>query len=321
VTWTFTPSPTFTDSPTISPTPVPVPFLVNVQIFNSAGELVRSLYQGPAAAEPQSLSLSETLIEEGVNSATLSLGASSLPQPSWNGQNSAGQYVAGGAYYFKVDVTNAFGQVSSLVQDVQVIQAQLRNTLQVYNNAGEVVGMVSLTPLAQVATSYTLKSAVLAFGNGGGSSLQGTLTLANGATQGFTWNGESLSGSPLAPGTYSMQLVAGNAGGSVVQSKSITIVSAPDAPIPDPVVCPNPATASEGGRLGVVYSASQIRDAEATLYDLAGERASSAQDAAGSGTLWLDVSRRSSGVYWVVLRGRRLDGDPYVKAVKAALVR
>jgi len=325
-------SPTVTLSPTITLTPVPVPYSLAVTVYNSAGEVVESLFNGSAQDLPQSIGLSQGSLVAGQSAVTLDLGGrlmaggQSVGPLSWAGTNNNGQFVGGGVYTFKVEYTSSTGTVTTYTKTVQVIPAPLSSALEVTNAAGEVVAQIGLGAVTMSAAAFSLSDTVLAESYAAGGQAKGlivgSVTLVNGTQLPFSWDGRSGSGVPVSAGTYSISLVSASQGGSTTLSREITVLKAGPVGLSSvPLVCPNPSTGR--GPLQVLYPAGELYGAEASLYDAAGELVARVKDASagpGDGSLSLDAGRLSAGVYLVVLQGTGVDGEPLRQVLKAAIV-
>jgi flagellar hook assembly protein FlgD len=309
-----------------------VPLRLSVVVYNAAGERVRVLFDGAASVLPPEIQLDKTVIRSGVDTVSLNLlgqlstGGTVL---SWQGQNDSGQAVRGGVYYFKVEYTDPFGQVTSFTKSIQVLEGSGGQHLDFYNSAGELVDRVDLSSLSKTATSFSFdKDSLAAAYSASGAALdaiQVSLHFADNTVLTLPWTGRGMDGQPLHSGTYTAVLVNEDQGGAQVASKSFTIIRGQDQDLSwTPLIGPNPAPAAGTALLGRVlqlrYPAGELLEPSAELYNLAGEKVSEVRDDLGSGTLWLSYEEKASGVYVAVLRGRLLSGVPYRRVLKVAIV-
>jgi hypothetical protein len=65
----------------------------------------------------------------------------------WGGLNDSAMLVKGGVYTIKAEITDNFGQVTSLIKVVQVVPGGAQQLLRIFNSAGETVREI---PLAAV---------------------------------------------------------------------------------------------------------------------------------------------------------------------------
>jgi len=62
----------------------------------------------------------------------------------WDGNNDNSGSVGGGMYTIKAEIVDPFGQVTSLVQSVQVLPGGSQQSLDIFNSAGELVRTIRL---------------------------------------------------------------------------------------------------------------------------------------------------------------------------------
>ena len=343
-TQTATPSPTrtvtltFTNSPTHSPTPVPVPHHVTIGAYNSAGELVKLIFDGGAQYAPGDLKLDADTIAGGAGGVNIAF-PGYLYDPTqgatvggvlWMADNNGGQTVSGGVYYIKATITDNFGQVTTLQHSVQVVSVVPENSLRIYNSAGEVVAEIALTATAGTTgrfSSMSLPSDQFAasFDPKTGGSTNGAfevqMTDSKGNQVSYWWNGLTSQGIPAKSGSYVAELVynAGTSGSRVVESKSFIVLQAGNiATLDGAFAYPNPVT--QGGDILVGYPVSINYPAVARLYNLAGEMIAQSTDPAQKGVLRFPGGSLASGVY--VLKVEKLSGAAVVvrTTLKVAVV-
>jgi hypothetical protein len=303
-----------------------MPFQLTVSVYNSAGELVAQVYQGQISVLPQSLALTQSSFIAGTGITILDLpGLVTGPNGtlvsgsggavSWNGTNGAGQPVQSGVYYVKIQLTNAFGQVTSYTNPVDVIAVPTTSWLIIDNAAGEVVWRQQVN---NGANSLSLPPAVAFPGVGQATSGKlGVSILVSGTAgaQSVPWNGENLSGRPVSSGLYTAELVTQQAGGTTqVETVKFQILDGPAGnPLSAALLAPNPAVHVQKATL--LYDPA-FGAATATLFNLAGERVCAGDDPGLTGSLDLDLGRASAGVYvCAVSQGNQ------VRLLKLAVVR
>jgi len=220
----------------------------------------------------------------------------------------------------KMEYRDPFGQTTSFTKSVQVLDGGDAQHLDVFNSAGELAFRADLSSLSKTVTAFSFDKDVLASAysasGSGMDAIQITLSFADNTSVTVPWDGRGLDGRPLQSGSYTAVLVSADQQGSRVASKSFTVIRAPDADLSwAPLIGPNPAPSEGAPLLGRVlqlrYPPGELVDATAELYNLAGEKVTEAQDAGGTGTLWLSYESKASGVYIAILRGRLLSGAAY----------
>lgn len=334
-TFTATPShthtPTATASPTITLTPIPEPFHLSLTLYNTAGEVVRHIYDGPAQSQPSSLETS--YLSGGANGGLAiaiqidGINSVNLPPPLiWNGDNDNGQIIDNGTYYFKLDVVDSFGKTTALVKTVQVLGNIGGNSLAIFNSAGELVRNVQLNSLPSRLVDFDVQAQAGA-GDGGDGSVVGGLKLSlmdgSGVAHPWTWDGLNDLGAPVASGTYTIRLVHNELGeGVTVKTQSVTLLQSPSlslqACLASAVIGPNPALLNGSGPAPALYWKPRAGlEGLARVYDLAGELVAQNLDP-GTGRLDLPLKNLAGGVYVVqfsLLDGRAILGQRILKMV------
>jgi flagellar hook assembly protein FlgD len=292
---------------TASSTPVPEPYSVTVNIYNSAGEVVRNLYSGDSEyPASQAQVLENATAGGGVQVDITGLVGDAGPDLIWTGTNNGGQAVESGAYYVQISSTNSFGQVQTESKSVTIVSAAGSATLGIYNSAGELVDNLSgqLAGLSSQPTGMSLpsgQSGVVASTNPNEGGLKINLTLANGLTTTIFWNGLGTQGQPLQSGNYLVTLSQTSAGSTeVLKTSPIVVIATKDESANgmanSALVVPNPV---DGNWFDVQYQPGSAGTGSYTavgmLYDLAGQRVAEATDN-GSGTLQFSGDW-SSGIY------------------------
>ena len=320
VTWTGTP--TFTATPsitltwTLTDTPMPQPYHLVLTLYNTAGEVVRHVFDGNSSVDP-------TNFESQIIGAPIGgrlpmaisisgVGAGSPPSIVWQGDNDNGQTVSNGTYYFKLESTDSFGKTTALIKEVVVLGNTGGNSLAIYNSAGELVRNLPLTTLPSDLIDFTLvdteaiATGDTANGSSGQNGLKMNLRDANGNTHPWAWDGRNDKGQPVASGTYTVQLVHTELGApTTVKSISVTVLQAPNeslqASLGGALVVPAPWR--PGGMSGdfalIVYKPLPGKEGVAKCYNLAGELVALGLDANNQGQVQIPVSKLASGVYVV----------------------
>jgi hypothetical protein len=312
---TITITSTFTHSPTITVTPVPAPNLVVVSIYNSAGELVRTVFNGPALLTSGAIQINDGLILSGNGGLVLNF-AGYLIDPktgqtsslTWNTDNNGGQQVASGVYEIKVQTTDPFGQVTSVIKQVQVIDSQQQEAVTIYNSAGEVVAKPTLPAGAQLCQLQTLNLVsgtyvpVYDSSTGQPSALfRIQATDSKGVVWNIDWNGLTSGGRPANSGNYVVQLSVSQAGTTtVVATRNFTLMQKGGlADFTGAAVGPDPLLANE--TLMVSYPPTLGMGVSAQLYNLAGEKVATATDLAQTGMIKFGQLDLAPGIYLVRL--------------------
>lgn len=339
-TYTRTVTYTFTVSPTITETPIPSPFKVVIGAYNSAGELVKIIFNGSAQYQPGDLGLNKDLIPGGAPGAD---GAVSISFPGylmdpklgklssvlWLADNNDGQLIDGGVYTIKAEIQDNFGQVTSLQRSIQVVSVRPQNELVIFNSAGEVVAKPQLVlgPTKRSLTSVWLKTETYApTFNPDGSTVAGLRFYfrdETGVEVWTDWDGKNALGVPVASGSYTAQLLynAGGGGGTkIVQQHGFVVIQAGNiANFDGAYAVPNPAL--RGAPIKISYPVTQNYSAAARMFSLSGELIAAADDPLKSGWMVFDSGRMAPGVY--IIKLEKLSGGALVtsRILKVAVVR
>jgi hypothetical protein len=341
----FTSSPTRTVSPTItvsftaSPTPIPLPHHVTLAVYNSAGELVKVLFDGGAQFLPGDLSVSGNgVVPGGSGSIAIafpgylynSLTGGLQTGVTWAADNSNGQFVSSGTYYIKAEITDAFGQVTTLQHSVQVINVVPQNVLSIYNSAGELVVNVPLpttqgtgrfSALSLTSTQYGVKYDT-ATGTNLGGMFEITVTDEQGTQFQVPWNGLNAQGLPVNSGVYTAELVynaPAGGGARVVETKSFVVLEAGSpTSLAGSYAYPNPAL--HGSDILISYPVSAQYGGIARLYNMAGELVAQADDRDHTGIMRFLGGGLAGGIYVVDIE--KLSGSAMIArtTVKVAVV-
>jgi len=226
-TYTDTPTSTITDTPTITPTPTitatsqPYQYLLNIGIYNEAGELVKSITVTASSGVPQSM-----ILESGGNSTNVVAGGSNIPlnidlpgvltagqkgssfSYPWYGTNDAGQSVANGVYYIRETTTDQFGNTDVITKPVTVINESQYAMLNIYNSAGELVNSMEEPYdgtgqiLLDIASGANNNSAYVV----GNPAFPITIKYSSDEPP-VTWYGKNSQGDYLDSGVYEVQLI------------------------------------------------------------------------------------------------------------------
>ena len=333
-TLTRTPSPTITMSPTITVTPVPMPYQFTLAAYNSAGELVKVIYSGSAQAVPATLDGMGALLMAGTTSVTVQMGGqvgTGGTTLSWDGTNNAGAPVSGGIYTLKAQIIDPFGQVTSLIHQVNVLPGGTQQLVRVYNSAGELVRQIQLsTPLAGASKlSVSSSSFALAINPATGAAMQPLkidVTGGSGLVSSQYWDGLNDHGLPVNSGTYTVQLVSVMGGQqTVADSRSIQVIKSADSnnTLASAVVGPNPV-GPQAKQVFLSYDPLSLegREPRVELFNLAGEKVAQGADPTKSGKIEITGGRSLSGGIYLCRFELLSEGELYqARMIKVAVIR
>lgn len=216
----------------------------------------------------------------------------------WNGDNANGQWVGAGTYYIKLESSDSFGHVPSLVVPVTVLPGSSDTWLRISNAAGELVWQQHLS---QAASGFSLSDATVALAGEGQPvsqpALQISVTLADGSSTPINWDGRNGAGRLVDSGVYNLTLSSVQPGESTqVEGAKLSVLRGPDADmVGTAMLGPNPAVNVSSVELR--YKPQTGVPASAALYTLDGGRVAQADDRLLSGVIRLPIGGLSGGVY------------------------
>jgi hypothetical protein len=314
---TITISPTNSPSPTLSQTPTPsAPLLGNVKIYNSAGELVATLYGNlplykmPVGLAPQVGAFSPDESGQGI----LKLLGPDVPL-IWNGSDDNGQIVDSGIYSVIVQVKDAFGTVTTWSNSLTVLRTDSSTVVEVYNSAGELVWHTHASPSSPGMVSLSARELVPQSGSG----LK--ITYGTGSGDFLTWDGRGDLGQALSSGTYLVKVTQGGTGGKTTTAYSISLLQPNTQVFAWVAAAPNPVPSGTNSVMVSLQGAAPGITAWGDVYNLAGERVGTLSLVSGSFLQWNIPTGAASGVYLLRVSAQDSQGHLKSASVKIALVR
>jgi hypothetical protein len=295
-------------------------FRYQIDIYNSAGELVRALVPLTPAWNAKGSFQIQTDVFAPANGGLAYLVAYGTTY-TWNGNNDNGQLVSDGIYNVVYKLTDADGNVTTQDGTIAVVSAPAQYALRIYNSAGEMVRQIMVPrPAGSVAPSQLVPEPSTALVTGSGATLSfnlGPLSLA--------WNGTAQDGSQLTSGVYTVELVVlTGASDQVLRSTSVTLLRGkPSAVLGKVYAYPNPIGSGSSGLLTVAMDNPYGVEVAGRLYGISGEMVASLDNGPNKQALVLDLGRHplSDGVYIMVLTAKAPWGTVERRSVKVAVMR
>ena len=322
---------TNTPSPTITPTPVPMPYTLHLAFYNAAGELVKSMFDGRAEFSPTSLQTTTNALSAGTqlmgivfNGGMQGIGNGPTSTLIWAGDSNGGQVVAGGTYYLKLDIVDPYGNVTSLVKSITVVDAPYEQDLTVFNSAGEAVAHLPIRSGPGVRMSVPQTSKALTLDPVTGQPMGGfviNLSLPGGGASSVTWNGLNDQGQLVAAGNYTLVLTTQEPGSTTRQTQGLVLLKVPGGmTLGQPHAWPQPWA---GGPLAVAFQAVPAGDqVVARVYNMPGELVLQGWADGASGQLQLyNAQKLAAGIYLVELTWRHGEALKERKVIKLAVTR
>jgi uncharacterized repeat protein (TIGR01451 family) len=290
-------------------------YTININIYNSAGEIVKTI-QVKEYSQPISnitLSQTNTITElQGPNS-TISIYYNGVLISTWDGSDNNGNPVTNGTYEIKVDSTSSLGVVTSVQQQAIVDRHIATITADVYNSAGELVRTLYYTTGQGTSTQMTnvsLSANILSIGstsNTGTSPLQ-IFVNTSGTPVTLTWDGTNNSGTNVTSGTYTVQLHWDTGNGQTTDiTRSVVVMAGGSSGtvLAEPNVLTSQSTMITNFNGMGITNASVVN---AKVYTIAGELVQSIQGGAGTASAQWNATGMASGVYIVAIEVQDVNG-------------
>jgi flagellar hook assembly protein FlgD len=261
-------------------------YLVQMSVYNSAGELIKTITTFDSPLAVTSLTVSNGVLKTNTDVAQFSFNGIVLG--TWDGDNINGVKVTDGDYMIKVDSTDPFGVTTSVTTNVVVSIPQSTLDVAVYNEAGEVVRQFTAQEIATMlggASGALLTSdynvglvkvsgSVISPTYGAASSPNSVLTITLGSGRSFIWDGRGDSGNILSSGVYFLEVKStGPTGGSQQTIEPIRIINNGQTGINGVVLAPNPVNLNSvsTARFIIGVDSAQVDGVKIKVYTLAGE--------------------------------------------------
>jgi flagellar hook assembly protein FlgD len=283
-------------------------FTVKVNVYNSAGEVVKSI-KVEAFTEPISnitLSTTNTITTLSGPGSSINILYNGVVIGTWDGTNNSGSPVANGEYQVKIDNVDSSGTVTSVSQAAMVNRSLSNVEVDIFNEAGEVVRKLynvvsnaTTSSMTNVSLSSTvLKPSLSAPTSVSSGSINYVKIMVEDSASPVTliWDGTTDSGSFVSPGEYQVQIHWTDGNGST-SDVTRTIMVLPSTGVSGIAVArPNVLNPAKG--MVTTFDASAVSNASSLkvkIYTTAGElvriiTSSSTQ------TPW-DASGVASGIY------------------------
>ncbi len=278
-------------------------FMVHVGVYNESGELVKEIWVQELSQEVKDFSLAATNTITSVHGEVYVMWKGQQIA-AWDGTNAAGDPVSNGKYYIKVDNTDSLGVVTSVSQDVMVSRSIAKVSVNIYNEAGEIVRHLysyvddpsnNILGDIQLSSNVIKPSAV--------SNSNGTVAITSSSGMTILWDGKSDSGTIVTNGRYQVEIhFVDGKGGEQIITRGL-LVQSDNSPISDGNVFAGPNIIKGGlnSTLIQVHSDSNYT-LTARLYDTAGELVKAAVSGpAGTNKVSLDLTGIASGLYFAVV--------------------
>jgi uncharacterized repeat protein (TIGR01451 family) len=336
-TFTFTQTPTCTLTPTITPTTPPYPYIVSIDVYNSAGELVKNIINTAITQAVGPVLLLTGDIEGG--SFNPGAGKLKVRLPGintsgnltgpytdfyWDGTSDSGQDVTPGIYYIKVSTKDTYEHTATVIKEIELLRAQAYVKVSVYNSAGELIRVIKNTDMPQGVAILDVED-VSKIGKPGEN-----VAVNYGSALPIVWDGKNSGGAAVTSGVYEIVVDVMNVDGiKNTVSKSITVLNeSSGAAISGEKAYPNPVIIDASSQEKITFSWITAFTGTLTvrIYNMNGEAVKSINSPLTAGSAIWDLRTQSnrtvsSGVYTAVLQSKTDGGQNSVKIIKFAVLR
>jgi flagellar hook assembly protein FlgD len=225
-------------------------FTIKVNIYNSAGEVVKTITTEEFSEPINNITLSTTNTIsslKGVGS-TIEILYNGFVIGTWDGTNNSGLPVTNGQYKVQIDNVGASGVVTSVAQNAIVNRSLSNIEADVYNSSGEVVRKLYYVvddPVGSNMTNVTLSSNVLRPSLNAHTSISGGTTYTapttvisydttvetiyiqtSGTPVTLVWDGTNNGGTIVTPGEYTIEVHWNNGSGQTTDISRQVLVMA-----------------------------------------------------------------------------------------------
>lgn len=312
-------------------------YVIQMAIYNSAGEIVKTYTTFETNSAINSLNLSSNTLSNGSQAIQISTNGQYLG--TWDGTNSAGQIVTNGSYFIKISSTNPFGVTSTVSQTVSVDLSPSTLTVLVFNSAGEIVKHITESEiLAMIGGSglsisdfnisrIQLSSNVIVPNYSGSGATNSVLTITLASGQSFTWNGTGDNGLILPNGSYFLEVQSTKQGAQGNQEITRVVnIEGGSSAINGAELWPNPVHVGQSpqAEFRINTDAVQAVATDVKIYTLAGELVKPIlynQPGDPSTVLWnIGGANLASGTYIAVIELNSANGTIGHKILKVVII-
>ncbi len=296
-------------SPSLPPLSAAATVMVNGQysiqlgVYNEAGELIYSFPATQMTQAVPSLQAPATLIQ--VIGDTVKIYTDGVLLGQWSGTTNSGTPATNGTYFIQATSVANQGSVRSTALPVEVDWSFSTVSVQVFNEAGEVVRNIYTTltaPVSAQMSSVVLSNSSLNPYSGSPQTDQTVLTVTDtrGGAVSLAWDGRSDNGSVVTAGQYLLSVRWTNGtGGEQVITKVLTVM---DNGGPSGLIAARPNILKGEGASTLFVSSQPGLNVHVQVYDLAGELVYAATGGPGTSEAgWTPGRLTASGYYLAVV--------------------
>jgi flagellar hook assembly protein FlgD len=315
---TYAGGPTITSSVAVT---VTGNYVIRVSIYNSAGEVVKSIdiQRFSEAVNNIVLSPSNTITTLNGPGNTIDIMFNGYVIGTWDGTDNSGNPVTNGSYQIKIDSASNTGIVTSVTQRAIVARTLTSVSGIIYNSAGEAVR--NLYNLVDDAKGLTMENLILntstikpnasgAVSVNGGTPTQVDIAIqTSGTPVTLVWDGTNNNGACVSPGVYSLNINWNDGAGHTQNiSREITVLPG-TAATGLAVAKPNVLNSTNG--MIATFDATNVSNAysiQVQIYTMAGEKVRSLSSFSGFPQVGWIATGMASGIYIATVNVQNASG-------------
>jgi flagellar hook assembly protein FlgD len=209
-------------------------YTVSVNVYNSAGEVVKTIFVKQFIQPVNSISLPSNIISTLTGpGSTIQIYYQGVLIGTWDGSNNSGNPVSNGTYQIQVDNTGVSGVVTSVSQQVMVNRQLSNVTASIFNSAGEVVRNLyqvvadsTSSEMTNVSLSTNTFQPGIPVTSSQLNSVQILVMTSSSTAVTLSWNGTNDTGSVVTPGRYEIEVHWDNGqGGELNITRAILVLA------------------------------------------------------------------------------------------------
>ena len=321
----------------------PYPHVLNIGVYNSAGELVKTIGSTVTSSDIGQIILStggQTDVDMMTSANPLNIYLVGVQTPSnpggggtnftWDSTTDANQLAGSGLYYIKFEEQDIYGHTNVVIRTITMMTVSQYVEICIYNSAGEKVRTIRDDKDVS-NTSISLKVGINNMGmvviEKGTNNIN--ITYGTGPADYVIWNGLNDQGLAVSGGNYEVQVNMVTIQGKItVATESIVVMNEKSPYMGDVSIQPNPYVNSASASKQIRFVWAPGTDTgwmNVTVYTIIGEKVAAFNTTLQSGSVvWNlkteDNSRAANGYYVVVFESKNINGRADRKMAKLVML-